>query len=226
VPPFALPSCGRCAKTEVSDGNYSSANIDRLARAVAGSGTWVTPTLTTSRNVLAVLDDFEAELDRPEVRALHPMSLGVWAAIYERLYRPIPDEHRVAIRQGFEEFQRPFTLALHRAGGGLMTGTDALIPSTVPGFSLHDELRELVDAGLSPYEALLCSTTHPIEFLKELDRGGTIAVGKRADLVLLGGNPLADISNTRRISGVVVGGRWITDETIRSRMGSIGEGSL
>lgn len=86
-----------------AQGDFSSANIDRLARSIAESGTWVIPTLTTSRNVLAVLDDFESELDRPEVRALHPMSLGVWAAIYERLYRPIPDEQRAAIRQGFED---------------------------------------------------------------------------------------------------------------------------
>ncbi len=194
---------------------FSQDRIDHLARLIADSDTWVTPTLTTSRHILAVLDDFEGELARPEVRYLHPMAVGVWSVINHLLYEPIPEEHRVVIERNFNELHRPLTLALHRAGGKMMTGSDALIPSNVPGFSLHDELAELVSVGLSPYEALRASTTLPHEFLGELDRGGTVEVGKRADLVLLRENPLDDIAHSRTISGVMVGGRWIPEEEIR-----------
>jgi hypothetical protein len=197
---------------------YSQEEIEKVARTIADSGAWITPTLTTSRNVLAVLEDFDAELARPEIRYLHPMDLGIWSFIHSNLYQPIPKDQRDAIRDGFVQFQRPLTRALAAAGAKIMTGTDALIPSTVPGFSVHDELAELVDVGLSPYDALRSSTTEPFAFLGEFDQAGTIAVGKRADLVLLDDNPLKNIAATRNISGVMIGGRWIGRDEILSRL--------
>jgi hypothetical protein len=187
---------------------YTQDQIEDFARTIADSGAWIAPTLTTSRNILAVFEDFDGELSRPEVRYLHPMDRGIWSFIYSNLYQPIPQDQRTAIEDGYLQFQRPLTRALNAAGAKLMTGTDALIPSNVPGFSIHDELAELVDVGLSPYEALRSSTTEPFAFLGELDQAGTIAVGKRADLVLLEGNPLFDIAATRSISGVMLRGRW------------------
>ena len=197
---------------------YTQDQIDDIAKTIADSGVWITPTLTTSRNILAVFEDFDGELARPEARHLHPMDRGIWSFIHTNLYQPIPQEQRTAIRDGFEQFQRPLTHALSAAGARLMTGTDALIPSTVPGFSIHDELTELVDVGLSPYEALRSSTTEPLRFLGDSDQAGTIAVGKRADLVLLESNPLADVAATRAISGVMVHGRWIGRDEIQQRL--------
>ena len=110
------------------------------------------------------------------------------------------------------------------AGAKLMTGTDSLIPSNVPGFSIHDELAELVDVGLSPYAALRSSTTEPFAFLGELDRAGTIEVGKRADLVLLQDNPLADIAATRAISGVMLQGRWLGAEELEQGLAELAAG--
>ena len=86
-------------------------------------------------------------------------------------YMSMSQEYQLALKDGFEMFERPFTKALHDRGGKLMTGTDSLVPTTMPGFSIHRELEELVDIGLTPYEALRASTTHPIEFLGELDEG-------------------------------------------------------
>jgi cytosine/adenosine deaminase-related metal-dependent hydrolase len=194
---------------------YTRDRIEGIARTFADSGAWITPTLTTSRNILAVLEDFDGELARPEARYLHPMDRGIWSFIHSNLYQPIPQDQRALIRDGYEQFQRPLTRALSAAGARLMTGTDALIPSNVPGFSIHDELAELVDVGLSPYVALRSSTTEPFAFLGELDQAGTIAIGKRADLVLLESNPLANIAATRDISGVMIQGRWIGREGIQ-----------
>jgi imidazolonepropionase-like amidohydrolase len=96
------------------------------------------------------------------------------------------------------------TLAMQRAGVTLVTGTDAsyLHP---PGFSLHDELDMLVEAGLTPAEALRAHDQLR-EALSVAERR-TVAAGKRADLVLLNGNPLADIRNTHDIHAVVLRGR-------------------
>jgi hypothetical protein len=193
---------------------YTQDQIEDFAATIANSGAWMTPTLTTSRNVLAVLDDFDGELARPEVRFLHPMDRGIWSFINTNLYQPIPPQQRTAIRDAYLRFQRPLTQALSAAGARLMTGTDSLIPSTVPGFSIHDELAELVDAGLTSFEALRSSTTEPFAFLGELDQAGTIEVGKRANLVLLQSNPLADIAATREISGIMLKGRWLGKEDI------------
>ena len=199
---------------KVARSPFTNDEIETIASTIADSGAWITPTLTTSRNILAVFEDFEGELARPEIRYLHPMDLGIWSFIHSNLYQPVPQDQREAIRDGYEQFQRPLTRALAAAGARLMTGTDALIPSNVPGFSIHDELAELVDVGLSPYDALRSSTTEPFAFLGELDQAGTIAVGKRADLVLLDDNPLVDIAATRNISGVMIRGRWIARDEI------------
>jgi adenine deaminase len=99
-------------------------------------------------------------------------------------------------------------LALNDAGALLMSGTDAVVPMMVPGFSLHDELDTMADVGMSPYEVLKTSTYNPALYLGELAEFGTVEIGKRADLVLLEANPLDDIANTRQIAGTMVRGRW------------------
>jgi imidazolonepropionase-like amidohydrolase len=88
-----------------------------------------------------------------------------------------------------------------------LAGTD--LPDSAEGGRIHDELTLLVDAGLSPMEALQTATRNPAEFFGRLDAEGTIEVGKTANLVLIDADPTQEISNTRRISAVVLGGRLI-----------------
>ena len=79
----------------------------------------------------------------------------------------------------------------------------------------HDELADLVAAGLTPYEALRTATAESAEFLGALEQSGTVAVGKRADLLLLNDDPLKDIRNTTKCAGVMIGGRWLPETEIR-----------
>jgi imidazolonepropionase-like amidohydrolase len=112
--------------------------------------------------------------------------------------------------------------ALQAAGAGLLSGTDAsatpYFPYLVPGFILHRELAALVRAGLTPYQALVTSTRNVAVYFGTLSESGTVAVGKRSDLVLLEGNPLVDIRNTTRIAGVMLGGRWFPRAALEPRV--------
>ncbi len=97
---------------------------------------------------------------------------------------------------------------MRRAGVPIMAGTDSPDPYDVPGFSLHDELELLVKAGLSTTQALQAATFYPALFLTKLDRYGVVEEKHVADLVLLEDDPLKDITNTRKLSAVIVGGRY------------------
>jgi imidazolonepropionase-like amidohydrolase len=97
--------------------------------------------------------------------------------------------------------------AMQRAGVHILTGTDAPLRNSPPGFGLHEELALLVSGGMAPFEALRSATLEPARYFGMLDSLGTIAPGKLADLLLLDANPLQDIRNTRRISAVVANGR-------------------
>jgi Amidohydrolase family len=89
----------------------------------------------------------------------------------------------------------------------LLAGTDVGVPLQVPGISLHVELERLVEAGLTPLEALQTATVNPARVLEKVDSLGTIEPGKLADLVLVDANPLEDIRNSRKIRAVVADGR-------------------
>jgi imidazolonepropionase-like amidohydrolase len=97
---------------------------------------------------------------------------------------------------------------MFRAGVPLLAGTDAMNPYCMPGFSLHDELALLVESGLTPLAALQAATLRPAEFLGRTSELGAIAPGKRADLILLSADPLADIHNTTQIQAVWLHGKY------------------
>lgn len=101
-------------------------------------------------------------------------------------------------------------LIAHRLGVSFLAGTDVSAAYTYPGFSLHDELALFVEAGFTPLEALRTATVNPARFFGTTDSMGSIEAGKTSDLVILDANPLENISNTKRISAVIVDGRLLT----------------
>jgi imidazolonepropionase-like amidohydrolase len=97
----------------------------------------------------------------------------------------------------------------------MMAGTDAPIPGVLPGFSMHDELKLLVAAGLTPYDALRAATANAAAFLNRSAEFGTVAVGRRADLLLLDANPLENVANAAKTAGVMARGKWWTADQVR-----------
>jgi len=203
-------------------GNYSPERIQYFAETMAKRGIWMTPTLVTTHSLIELFDNADKVPDRPEFKYFqNAMQLGVWSFMIEKIYGPVPAAARAQIREAFYKFQKPMTKAFYDQGGKLMAGSDTIIPGLVPGFALHRELRELVEVGLTPFEALRTSTTRPFEYLGEIDKAGTIEVGKQSDLVLVDANPLKDISAASKVSGVLMRGRWIGPDEIRQRMKEI-----
>lgn len=105
--------------------------------------------------------------------------------------------------------------AAHQAGAILLTGTDTGNPYAFPGYGVHEELRLMVDAGVPPMDALAASSANAARFLKEEGQWGAIAPGHAADLLILDGDPLADIANTRRITHVIQNGSPVDRSRLR-----------
>jgi len=181
---------------------------DLLIKLLAQKQTWQVPTLAWQRGG-TFLD--QRDLKHQPLDKYVP---AYWRDVTWRRFTEemMPDLLRdpLALRQ--EYFQRNLQMvgALHNAGVPFMAGTDTA-PGVyiMPGFSLHDELANFVEADFTPMESLQTATSNPAKFLGMEDRFGSIKAGKIADLVLLSANPLEDIRNTQKISMVIAGGRLL-----------------
>lgn len=182
--------------------------------------TWFCPTLIAERNS-ALFDDPVAGND-PHLKYLSPEERNWSNDERDRLAKTMSLEDRVVWRRFYQRYL-DIVGAMRRAGVELLAGTTAEEPtSAVPGFSLHDELALLVQAGLTPLEALQAATVDPARFLDRENELGTIATGKVADLVLLDANPLEDIRSTRKIAAVVYGGRFFPKTSLDAMLAKVG----
>ena len=111
--------------------------------------------------------------------------------------------------------------ALNRGAARLLLGTDAVKPSVIPGFSLHDELEFFIAAGMSPYETIRAGTNDAAIFLHQENEFGTVAIGRRADLLLVEANPLEDVKNVAKRAGVMINGHWLTEEELQQRLAAL-----
>lgn len=177
-----------------------------LAAATAKAGTWLIPTLKVFKGIPAQIDNMSAVLGRSEAAYVPRSIFKEWE---NNRYR---DRTRAEIPQleNLFKIQQHLVLRMKEAGVRMMVGTDAPANAAVaPGFSIHDELEEMVAAGFTPYEALRAATIEPAKWRGDIKESGSIEMGKRGDLVLLEANPLLDIAATRKRVGVLIRGRWI-----------------
>ena len=194
-------------------GRCSSQDLAPLYARFVRNGTWVTPTFTAAYEVASWPN---RTVPGDSLAHYLPESLRRFV---EQIF-PMPD----SIPAGADSVGRAMfakrlaqVATMRRAGVHILAGTDAPLRNSPPGFGLHEELALLVDGGMSPFDALAAATIEPAHYLGTLDSAGTIARGKLADFVLLAGNPLRDIRQTRRIVAVVANGRLI-DSTERDRL--------
>lgn len=183
---------------------YDEGRAADLVAHLARNGTWLVPTLSVPRvfgsigNTAVYQDERLKYVARPE-RDSWERNPGV--------HIEIPD-YVEGRRRAVQEAVR-ITRTAHGARVRFLSGTDSGgVPYLYYGFSLHDELALLVEAGFTPMEALQAATRNAAKFLGLTD-SGTIEIGKRVDLVLLSADPLVNIHNTRKIEAVILNGRLL-----------------
>ncbi len=192
-----------------------------LVRATKEAGVWNVPTQVLMENLVPAVS-LEVLQRRPEMRYVSRETQSKWAEVKRSMLEETGSTPGSMAKT--MDVRRKLIKALHQAGAGLLLGSDAPQIYNVPGFSTHRELESLVGAGLTPYEALETGTRNVAAFFGTMATTGTIGVGKRADLILLDANPLTDIRNTTRQSGVMVRGRWLSKTEIEARLSTIAKG--
>jgi imidazolonepropionase-like amidohydrolase len=187
---------------------YSKPKADELFARFVKNGTWQVPTLVVIKALATQFSEPIPATD-PRLKFLPAYVKEFWGMKF-----PNFDETKF---KDLYAFDSDLVGNLHRAGVKILAGSDTPNPKVFPGSSLHEEMGLLVKAGLTPMEALQAATIQPARFLGRLDSQGTVETGKIADLVLLEADPLADISNTKKIEAVVLGGKLLDKVAIQGQ---------
>lgn len=190
-------------------------------RTLERNGTWYVPTHVT-RRMEARAGETELRND-PRLRWVWGDVREQWHADADRVLERSPTSDERAIMDAFYRKGLELTGRAHEAGVPIAVGTDAGDSFVFWGSSVHDEMAELVKAGLSPAEALAAATLRPAELMRAEEDHGTVEAGKRADLVLLRANPLADIDNTRTVEAVIFDGRLLDRGELDGMLESVEE---
>jgi imidazolonepropionase-like amidohydrolase len=190
-------------------------NIPAAARATARAGVRNVPTESLFEHVTSSIPP-EKMAEWPEMQYMSPATVRQWRqSKAEVIGDPAfdPDAAARAI-----QLRRKLIKALNDAGDGLLLGSDSPQIFNVPGFAIHRELQYLVEAGLTPYEALRTGTVNSAGFFGQSRTFGAVEAGLEADLILLDDNPLERIDATRRIHGVMLRGKWLSRPDLDARL--------
>jgi imidazolonepropionase-like amidohydrolase len=200
-------------------------SLEELVTLVKDAGSWVVPTLVLWDVGIIGRGDAQALAARPEMRYWPKRSIpgaeGVegWTrrhAASARQAQADPDAADLWANNRLQVLK-----ALADGGVGILMGTDSPQIFSVPGFSLHREMEAMAESGMSPYQILVSGTRAVGEYFRRSDTFGTVAIGRRADLILLNSNPLDDVGNVADRAGVMVRGRWFSEGYIQERLDEI-----
>ncbi|HET6409758.1 MAG TPA: amidohydrolase family protein, partial [Chthoniobacteraceae bacterium] len=196
--------------------------LDEIVRKTRDTGTWVIPTMVLWETIIGAANPNEMEAF-PELKYMPGQMVQNWKTSYRRKLIA-PDFNAARARQTAAN-RKVLLKALSDGGAKIIFGTDAPQQYSVPGFSIHRELRAIKDAGMSNFQILQSATKNVGDYYQAVDKFGQVATGHRADLLLLSGNPLDDLGQIAKRAGVMVRGRWIPEAEIQARLEKIAEAS-
>ncbi|RAW00298.1 amidohydrolase family protein [Pseudochryseolinea flava] len=188
-----------------------STQIPKLMNALREKNIWVVPTQSLAERWFSPTYEAESIRADPDSRYMSPEVINQWIESKKNIQSNPSYEAAKVYR--WVKLRRKLIRACVDYDVKLLLGSDAPQVFNVPGFSTHNELLYLTQAGLTPYQALKTGTINAGKYLR-LDKSGFIAPGTIADLILINGNPLTDISQTRNIAGVFLNGQWLSREYI------------
>jgi imidazolonepropionase-like amidohydrolase len=183
-----------------------TARIQPLVERTLRAGTWNVATEAFLEGFAHPPASVEALRARPDMKYLPPATADNWMTARARFLGA--QAPTAAQFDRFLDLRRQLIRALHESGAPLLVGSDAPQIFNVPGFSAHNELAALVKAGVPAHAVLQAATLNVARHFRREGEFGVVAAGQAADLVLLDGNPLESIANTRKIAGVMVRGQW------------------
>jgi len=190
---------------------------DLVARTKA-AGTYMVPTLVVWETLRGPVT-LESRQAMPGLQYLPRDYVANWTkAVENRLKSPKYDPEHARI---YIDNRMRIMTALYKGGVGILLGSDAPQQFNVPGFSIYPEMKRMGDAGMTTYDVLRSGTSSVGQYYKQKDAFGTIAAGQRADLILVDANPLQDVANAEKRSGVMVRGRWLPQADIQARLKEI-----
>jgi imidazolonepropionase-like amidohydrolase len=204
---------------EYLEGDKGPVDEKKLADVVKKSkaaGVWVVPTMALWEVLYGTLD-LKTLRNYEELQYISQAAVDQWTKMYNERLEQTPREAAQSVVDNRIRVLR----ALNEGGVKILMGTDAPQQFSIPGFSLHRELQWMRRAGMTPYQIMVSGTRNVGEYFRQQDSFGTVEKGKRADLILLEGNPLDDIGNVAKIAGVMVNGRWFPREEIDERLAKI-----
>ncbi len=184
---------------------YSEEKCRALARVFVTNGTWQVPTLIRIRT-MQISDDPVYSNDS-NLKYVASETRAMWMELTEAYKQGAPEDTKAAYKDLYNLHLKLVKL-LKEEGVKMLAGSDMTGIYCIPGFSLHQEFRELSKAGLSPLEILQMTTLNGAEFLNREATMGSVEEGKSADLVLLDANPIENAGNLEKIHAVVLKGRY------------------
>ena len=205
--------------------SVDASRLRDLARRTREAGVWNVPTAYLWESFFSA-ENPDDMARRPEMRYASPQQVTAWInQKRNRMQQDAQNNITAADSRAYLDARRRILKALADAGAPLLMGTDSPQMFNVPGFALHREIGLMVEAGLTPYQVLESGTRNVARYaqedLKVDGQFGTVAVGNRADLVLLDANPLSDIGNVALRAGVMVRGRWLPAEELQRGLDEI-----
>jgi hypothetical protein len=196
-------------------GPVDEAKLADVVRRTKAAGAWIVPTMALWETLIGYADlDTLAAL--PELKYAPPQQVEQWKSAHRnRLNQPNFDRKKAEL---IATNRMRILKALHEGGVRILFGTDAPQQFSVPGFSIHREMALMVKCGFTPYQIIQSATKNAGDYFKGKDNFGTIEAGKRADLILVEGNPLKDVASIARRAGVMLRGQWLPESEIRKRL--------
>lgn len=202
--------------TDIADENL----IPELVNATKEAGVWIVPTQAMMERWIGPTPAAEIGAD-PEMQYMNPRTLNNWIRTKDNILSNSTYDANQANK--FNALRRKVIGDMHKAGVGILLGSDAPQVFNVPGFSIQREMDAMLRSGMSPYEILKSGTVNPAIYFGDEDLYGKVKEGLSADLILLDANPLNNIANMKNPAGVMVRGKWLSEEFIARRLKVIAE---
>ncbi|MCH3882039.1 MULTISPECIES: amidohydrolase family protein [Tenacibaculum] len=224
VPNFGLVAHAEEFSKQIRNQTKTKKDAQYFAQLSKENDTWLIPNLIAIVKIRDQVQSLDSIRLMETLKYVHPLLQDKW--LTSNNYNKHSSSEFIDYLDSLITFHKGMVVAFKEAGVPMVAGTDAGVSGIVTGFSLHDELELLVDAGLTNEEALFSATRLPAEWLEIENNIGTIEINKYADLILLDANPLEDIKNTRTINGVFVNGTWLDKEQIEKMLSNLEKWNL